>query len=259
MVGGQWWQQVRSLTLKAGFVISLIHPDLVDIVFRIFVFAQLPVNPPAAVGTIDQIDKALVLAFMIAVVVYGDQVAVFVEDKFMHISQPTGEDFEVGAVRLAADDDALVGVMPFPAFGIGGAHTDIADAVVDPAVRAHGHTRHAVAAETDMNSEAIGEGSDYIGSAVVIGIFSAPGSGSDSEKHFIALVVVQDSPQYVGDFITEVAQEQLGAICPTVTRTVFQHQDLFFLHGQVTPIVGTVFVAVRQPGVVLALLRGQLP
>src|SRR5690606_38517205 len=142
-----------------------------------------------------------------------------------------GTDLKFIAVRLTAHDNALVGVMPFPAFGIGGAHTDIADAVVAPAVRAHGHTRHAVAAETEMNSEAIGEGSDYIGSAVAIGIFSAPVPGSDSEKHFIALVVVQDSPQYVGDFITEVAQEQLGAICPPVTRTVFQHQDLFFLHG----------------------------
>src|SRR5690606_37823207 len=95
MVGGQWWQQVRSLTLKAGFVISLIHPDLVDIVFRIFVFAQLPVNPPAAVGTIDQIDKALVLAFMIAVVVYRDEVAVLIIDELVSIAQPMGEDLKV--------------------------------------------------------------------------------------------------------------------------------------------------------------------
>src|SRR5690606_27392182 len=95
VIGSQWWQQMCRLAFKTRFVITLVHPDFVSVVFGIFVFTELPVNPPAAVGTIDQIDKALVLAFMIAVVVYRDEVAVLIKDELVSIAQPMGEDLKV--------------------------------------------------------------------------------------------------------------------------------------------------------------------
>src|SRR5690606_7247572 len=131
------------------------HPHFVGVVFGISVFAQLPVGAPAGVGTINRVDHALIFADMIAVVINADEVAVFIEHKFMGVAQPGGKDFKIAAIGFAAHDHALVGVMPFFAVGVGNTHTDITDTVIYAPVRPHHDARHIVAAETDMYAKAV--------------------------------------------------------------------------------------------------------
>src|SRR5690554_7687210 len=88
---------------------------------------------------------------MVTIVVHGNQVAELIEHKFMGVAQPGGKNFEITAIGFAAYDDALIGVVPVFALGVGHAHADITNAVINTPIGAQRYTGHAVTAESDMN------------------------------------------------------------------------------------------------------------
>ncbi len=79
-------KKVRCLGFKARPEVLLIHEHFVIIILWIVIFAKLPVEPPSAVRTVYQVYKPLMFACMIAIIVDGNQVAIFIEHKFVRIS-----------------------------------------------------------------------------------------------------------------------------------------------------------------------------
>ena len=69
---------------------------------------MLVADAPAAVATFDQVHQALLVA-LVAVVVAGEQVAVFVERQLLRIAQAVVHDLELGAVGVGAVHRAFVG------------------------------------------------------------------------------------------------------------------------------------------------------
>src|SRR5690625_5631701 len=106
------------MIVKARLIVIHVHPHLVGVVFGIGVFAQLPVGTPAAVGAIHQVHQAFVLALVVAVVIDGDQVDIFVEYKFMCVAYAVGENIIIAAIGLAATIHTAVGVIPMLAGGV---------------------------------------------------------------------------------------------------------------------------------------------
>ena len=51
------WREVRRLARPARLEHALVHPDLVVVVVRIDVLAELPVDAPAAVHAVDDVDE----------------------------------------------------------------------------------------------------------------------------------------------------------------------------------------------------------
>jgi hypothetical protein len=80
-------RDVRRLPGEARLEQTLIHPDVVRVVVGIDVLAELPVDAPAAVHPVDDVEESLVLSLVIAVVVRSDQVAVLVERELLRVAQ----------------------------------------------------------------------------------------------------------------------------------------------------------------------------
>src|SRR5690606_10667591 len=103
------------------------------------------------------------------------------------------ENFKITAIRLAAYDDALIGIVPVLAIGVGHAHADIANTVINTSIRAERHARHAVAAKADMNCKAVSHRGSGVGLAITVSVFCSPGVGANGEIHLIALIVIIDT------------------------------------------------------------------
>ena len=76
---------------------------------------KLVANPPAAVAPLDDIDPAGLVP-LVGVVVTGPEVAVLVEGQFLRVAQADGENLQVRAVGVAAQDRAGIGQGDGPPF-----------------------------------------------------------------------------------------------------------------------------------------------
>src|SRR3546814_8581974 len=64
---------------------------------------------------VDDVNQTFLFTRMIPVVIHADQIAQFIEYKFMCIAKPGREYFEIASVGIGPDNHALVRVFPFPA------------------------------------------------------------------------------------------------------------------------------------------------
>src|SRR5690606_33033754 len=92
---------------------------------------------------IDDIHPALAVA-LVGVVIAGEEIAVFVESKFLRIAQTARDDFHVGAVWLAAEDGAFVRKGEDLAFLRGDVCTTVAKGEVEAAIRSENEPVHVV-------------------------------------------------------------------------------------------------------------------
>src|SRR5262249_52898256 len=105
-----WWDDICGLTVESRLEQLLVHPDVVAIVLGIGVLAVLPIGSPTAIRPIRDVDDPLALAFVIAVVIDADQIAVFVERELLQVADAAGKYFEVGSVRIGSHHGALIGI-----------------------------------------------------------------------------------------------------------------------------------------------------
>ena len=98
-------------------------------------FDELVADPPAAVAPLDDVDPARPVA-AVGVVVAGEEIAVLIECQLLRVAEPGGEDLQLGAVGVAAQDRAGVGNGERVA--VDGRHVEpaVADAEIEPAIRA---------------------------------------------------------------------------------------------------------------------------
>jgi len=109
-------------------------------------------DAPAGVAAFDDVDEALHVAH-VAVVVAGEEIANLVEEEVLGIAEAGGEEFDVGAVEIAAEDGAGIG----GGDGVGGRDdvgAAVADAVVEFAVGADDEAVHVVAGEVEADAVA---------------------------------------------------------------------------------------------------------
>src|SRR5690606_35992002 len=149
---GKRRNEIGSLSFEPGLVHGFIHPNLVGVVIRIAVFPELPVDPPACIVSVYDIDQTLLFAGMIAVVVHTDQIAVFIENKLVRIAETCSKHLKITSVRIGPYDHALVGILPLPAVGTRSVKSDIPDPPVDPAIGSFDQPGHAVSPEADVYS-----------------------------------------------------------------------------------------------------------
>ena len=79
-------QDARGAAVEARLEDLLVDPDVVAVVLRVGVLAVLPVRAPAGLRAVRQVDDALLLARVVAVVVDADQVAALVERELLQVA-----------------------------------------------------------------------------------------------------------------------------------------------------------------------------
>ena len=151
------WSEEGRLTREASLEQALVHPDLVRVVVRITVLAELPVDAPAAVHPIDYVEQPLRLARVVAVVVGADQVAVLVERELVRVAKTVGEYLQLGAVRIGAQDHAAVRVDELATFTRGDVDAEVALLEVDASVGTDDRSGMPVASEADVHAGTVGE------------------------------------------------------------------------------------------------------
>src|SRR5690606_9400489 len=139
------------------------------------------------------------------------------------------------------------------AIGAFAIETDIADLPVKAAIGAHLHARHAVAAETHMDTIAVGNGCFLIGDAVTIGVGEPPQVGRYGQVEVIA--VGKNTTGHIGNLLVEIVHNQLRPVGHAVTGNIFYPVHFFFLDGEIAPVVRTITVQVGQPRIARAVLR----
>ena len=149
-------QDIRRLAFPSRHIHLLIHPHFIRIVFRVPVFTELPVCSPPDVCTFYHIYNALALTGVVAIIVFTDQVAVCIENKFMGIAIAVSKHFEITAIGITPYDDATVGMIIIFTVYIFTVKTDIADLPVDPAIWAQFNARHTMAAKADVDAITMG-------------------------------------------------------------------------------------------------------
>ena len=112
----------------------------------------LVADAPAGIAALDDVDKAFHVA-VVAVVVAGEEIADLVEEQVLGIAQAGGEEFDVGAVEVAAENGAVIRGGE-GAGGRGHVRAAVADAVVEFAVGADDEAVHIVAGEVEADAVA---------------------------------------------------------------------------------------------------------
>lgn len=131
---------------------------------RAEVLHVLVADAPTVVAALDEVEQtALVRAG--GVVVHGEEIAERVEGEALRVAQADAEDFQLGAVGLAAEDRAGVGRNAAEVFraeaGVFHAgpqlEAAVAEAEVEAAVGAEGEAVEVVASDGDVDAEAGGQ------------------------------------------------------------------------------------------------------
>ena len=218
-------------------------PDAVADPAAVF-FLILVAAAPAGVAELGDVDEAFAFAGEIGVIVHAEHVAVVVEGDFLDVAEAVGEDFEVGAIGLAAEDAAFVGVVPVPAFLAGDVDAFVADAPVDAAVGADAGAVHVVAGVGDVHAEAVGDDFAFVGDAVVIGVAQTDEVGGDGDID--PAVVVEDTSGDAGDDAVEAFCEGGDLVGGAVVVGVAELVNALAVNGEVFPVDGAVFVVVGE-------------
>ena len=233
MVVHDWRDDVGCLTFPAGLVQFFFHPHVVAVVFGVGIFAVLPVGAPAGVRAFYDVYQALTFAGVVAVVVGGDEVSVFVKSKFVGIAQAGGENFKIAAVGIGTGNNPGVGVRKISPIHGGDVGANVANVPINPAIRAFGHPRHPVSTESDVYRVSIGDGGFFTHFPFFIIDFPEVRCNGDED----VLGSYQKATRYIGHFGKKVVQDAGRFIGHAVAILVFEAPDFIPLNGQVAPIV----------------------
>ncbi len=239
---------VRGLSVEPGFPEALVRPHVVAVVVRIRVLAKLPVGSPPGFAAFGNVDHALGLTGIVAVVIHTHQVAVVVEGDLLRIAHPAGEDLEIAAVRIGSQHRARVRMRPPPTGAIDDVHPDLADLPVDAAVWPCGHRRQVVTRKGRMHRVPVTDRRFLIEDAVPIRVAEPPeirGHG-----HVQIAIVRENAPRDVGRHVLiETGIRQARLIGDAVAVRVLDSVDPLLHDRQVAPVAHTVLVFIRQPGI----------
>ncbi len=209
---------------------------------------ELVADPPAAVAPLDHVDPARPVA-AVGVIVAGEQVAELVERQLLRVAEPRGEDLELGAVGVAAEDRAGVGDGQLAA--VEGRHVEpaVADAEIEPPVGPEPQAVQVVAQEADVDAVPLVQQRAAIGPAVAVGVAELPEPG-DARVPDVALPC-QDAGADAGGRIVEPVGEDGGRVGPAVAVAVHDPPYPFVLDRHTW--------RTRSPGTSCTWPRGRRP
>ncbi len=235
VAGGEAGAGVEGEAGGALSAVSGIGEDVVDVAFPDFFLHpgaeaghELVGVAPAEIGVFDDVHDAGFVGSA-GVVVVGPEVAEVVEGEFLGVAEAGGEDFEVAAVEVAAEDGAGVdGVEDFAFFGddVGAA---VADAEVEFSVGADGEAVEIVSADADVDAVAGVEDFAFGGGAVFV-VGEAPEVGDVGEPELA--VAGEDAGGGAGDGLVEAVGENFGVVGAAVAVAVFDEADDFGIFGE---------------------------
>ena len=186
---------------------------------------------PAGIAVFDDVNDAFAVAVVI-VVVDGEEVAEFVEDDLLGVAEVEGEDLEVGAVGVGAEDGAAVGAGEGLAvlFNVVAA---VADGPVEFAVGAEGEAVHVVTGKADADAEAGDEGLDLLGLSVAVVVAEAVDAGDVGEVD--GAVLLDESAGGAGEGFVEVVPEGDAPVGLAIAGGVFEEDDRLGLIVELVP------------------------
>src|SRR5690625_1946759 len=110
---------------------------------------------------------------MIPVIIYGNEVSIFVEIKLVGISDAVGKHLKIAAIGIHSEDGSRIGIFVTIALLIGEIGAHVSDSPVNSSVRADNQARHSMAAKADMHVESVNKGLHFINDTVAVGIHDA--------------------------------------------------------------------------------------
>ena len=131
-------------------------------------FLELPVQPPAGIAPLGDIDKPLAFLPDVAVVVHREQVAELVESQFLHVAQPGGEHLEVAAVPVAAQHATGVRVMQQSTLARANREAVVPDRKVQLPVRPDRQPVQVVTVKRSMHAEPVKKHLPFVGVAIPV-------------------------------------------------------------------------------------------
>ena len=81
--------------------------------------AKLPVQPPARIAALGNVDEALPLLPQVAIVVHGEEVAIVIEGDFLRVAQACGIDLQIRSVGVHSQNTSGVWMPKDSALAIG--------------------------------------------------------------------------------------------------------------------------------------------
>ena len=195
---------------------------------------MLVADAPAVVAAFDEVQPTRLVA-EVGVVVAGEEVAEVVEGEFLRVAEAGGEDFEVAAVGVAAEDGARIGVGDDAAggFDMGAA---VADGVVEFAVGSEAEAVEVVAEITDAQAVAEVEGLALVGATFAGGVLEQPEVGEVGEPD-IAVAGEDVGGESVEDGVEAVGEDG-GVVGMAVLVAVFEEADAVAVLGEEVGLAG---------------------
>ena len=191
---------VGRLTFPAGLVQFFVHPHVVLVVFGVGILAVLPVGAPARIRAFYNVYEALAFTGVVAIVVGRDEVAVFIKSKFVGVAQASGKNFKIAAIGIGAGNKARVGIGQFFSINGGDVGPNITNVPVNPAIRAFGNARHAVATKANVHRVSGCERSLFAYYTFIV--FDFPKVGSNGYEDVFG--GHQEATRYIGNFVVKV-------------------------------------------------------
>ena len=189
---------------------------------------ELITDAPAIVAALHHVNPAGLVA-AVRIVVAGKQIAVLIENEVLRIAQAEREHFEIGAVRIAAEDAAGIGLTDVPAIRDLHVRAPVTDAEIDFPIRTEMRAVEVMADETDAHAEAVVERLAEIGDAIAVGVAQEP------EVRNVRIPDVAFAREHAGANAIERRVETVGedgrVVCLAVAVPVFEQTDAFAVFG----------------------------
>src|SRR5688572_23789859 len=165
---------VSWLSLKPWRIHFFSHPYFIAVVVRVPVFTILPIAPPAYISAIYNIHQPFTFTGMIAIVIFTDEIGVFIKNKFMCITITGSKYFKVASIGITSGNNTAIGVFPFFTSLVLATKTNITNLPINSSVRSHFHARHTVTTKSYMNSITMRNRSFIVSYPIAVFIFHSP-------------------------------------------------------------------------------------
>ena len=189
---------------------------------------RLVLHFPARVGAFDDVDDAGLVP-LVGIVIHRDAVTEIVEGDFFRITEAEVHDFEIGSIRLKAENGTAITRVVFLAFLRDDIETTVADGTPHAAVVADGKAVHVVARKGDTHPETILQDLALSFGAILLRVLQHPDARDTGE---VDIVVPRHHPgtRAVED-VVELLIEHLRLGEDPVALLVGQEADLLRLRG----------------------------
>ena len=119
---------------------------------------------------------------MVAVIVFTDQISMFIKCKFVGVTKSGCKYFKITPIRISPCYNTTIGIFPFFSCLVFSVKANISNLPINPAVWTHFHTRHSMTTKSYMNPKTSRNGCFFICYSITIIVFHSPQIRRHSNK-----------------------------------------------------------------------------